>query len=312
MLRLVMGLGTGAVDRTQGSYPRLVNLDHPKLTMSTTSKEKHQFSQRLVDLMDVTSKKVENKDIYQIKDKIPQYLKRLLFEHDYDAERMFRDRGERREILFVSCASLVNNQELMADMRDLMAIIQEEYRHPVDIEYTINLSETGEYVINLLQCRPLYIAKDAQVITMPETIDKSNILLEYRHSSMGLSKATKLDYIVMVDPIVYYQMPYKEKPLIAKAISSINWHFRDSGKHLMLLVPGRIGTSSPELGVPTTFSDISGFDVICELSESRAGYMPELSYGSHIFQDLVEADILYGAVFENARTLVKIVTSITI
>ena len=120
---------------------------------------------------------------------------------------------------------------------------------------------------------------------------------------MGLSKAIKLDYIVMVDPVAYYQMPYKEKPLIAKAISSINWHFRDSGKHLMLLVPGRIGTSSPELGVPTTFSDISGFDVICEMSESRTGYMPELSYGSHIFQDLVEADILYGAVFENAKTL---------
>ena len=30
MLRLVMGLGTSAVDRTQGSYPRLVSLDKPK------------------------------------------------------------------------------------------------------------------------------------------------------------------------------------------------------------------------------------------------------------------------------------------
>ena len=60
----------------------------------------------------------------------------------------------------------------MADMRDLMALIQEEYQHPVDIEYTINLSETGEYVINLLQCRPLYIANDTQEITIPETIKK--------------------------------------------------------------------------------------------------------------------------------------------
>ena len=85
---------------------------------------------------------------------------------------MFRDRGERREILFVSCVGLVNNEQLMADMRDLMALIQEEYQHPVDIEYTINLSETGEYVINLLQCRPLYIANDTQEITIPETIKK--------------------------------------------------------------------------------------------------------------------------------------------
>ena len=32
MLRLVMGLGTSAVDRTEGSYPRIVNLDMPEKT----------------------------------------------------------------------------------------------------------------------------------------------------------------------------------------------------------------------------------------------------------------------------------------
>ena len=32
--------------------------------------------------------------------------------------------------------------------------------------------------------------------------------------------------------------------------------------------------------------------------------MPELSFGSHMFQDLVEADIYYGAIFENEQRLV--------
>ena len=54
--------------------------------------------------------------------------------------------------------------------------------------------------------------------------------------------------------------------------------------------------------MPSTFADISGFRAIFEVSESRAGYMPELSYGSHIFQDLVEAEILYSAVFETGTT----------
>ena len=71
-----------------------------------------------------------------------------------------------------------------------------------------------------------------------------------------------------------------------------------------MIVPGRIGTSSPELGVPSSFADISEFNTIIEVSETEAGYMPELSYGSHIFQDLVEAEILYSAVFEGASTLV--------
>ena len=98
-------------------------------------------------------------------------------------------------------------------------------------------------------------------------------------------------------------MPYNDKNSVVKMIGNINWHYRNQGKHMMLMVPGRVGTSSPELGVPTAFSDISEFDVVCEMEEVRAGYNPELSYGSHIFQDLVEAEILYTAVFNNSKTL---------
>ena len=97
-------------------------------------------------------------------------------------------------------------------------------------------------------------------------------------------------------------MPYADKPGIASIIGKINWSYRDKGRHMMLIVPGRIGTSSPELGVPTTFADISEFEAVCEVEEKEAGYNPELSYGSHIFQDLVEADILYTAVFSGEKT----------
>ena len=69
------------------------------------------------------------------------------------------------------------------------------------------------------------------------------------------------------------------------------------------MTPGRVGTSSPELGVPVTFRSISNFSAVCEISDSRAGYTPELCYGSHMFQDLVEAQILYGAVYNDRRTL---------
>lgn len=303
MLRLVMGLGTGAVDRTQGSYPRLVSLDHPQMLSAVTSAEKHQFSQRRIDLISLTAKKVEGRELSGLEQKLPAYLKRILLDHDYDAERMFRDRGQWREILYISCGGLVSHSGLMSDLRDLMALLQKEYQYPVDIEYTINLSEQGNYVINLLQCRPLQVAADKEETAIPEDLNRDAVFLECRQASMGLSGTIRLDYIVMVDPVAYYHMPYHEKYNVATALGALNWYFRDSGKHLILLVPGRIGTSSPELGVPTAFSDISGFDMICEISESRAGYMPELSYGSHIFQDLVEEGILYAAVFENEKTL---------
>lgn len=303
MLRLVMGLGTGAVDRAKGSYPRLVSLDKPMLTAAANSQQKHQYSQRRIDLIDTTGGAVGSWELSKVEKELPDYMKRVLLEHDYDTERLFRERGQHRNIMFISCEGLVRNEKLMRSMRDILSLIQEEYQYPVDIEYTINVSGEGDYVINLLQCRPLQVAQDKEIVEIPKEIRKDKVVLECRHASMGLSGVMKLDYIIMVDAVAYYQMEHYAKPAVARAIGALNWYFRNKDKHLMLMVPGRIGTSSPELGVPTTFADISEFDVICEVSERRAGYMPELSYGSHIFQDLVEAGILYGAVFDDERTI---------
>ncbi len=302
MLRLVMGLGTGAVDRTQGSYPRLVSMDQPRLTASRTPGEKHRYSQRRADVLNISSKQVEHWEFERIQEKIPAYLNGILLEHDYDTERMFRERGQSRECLFVSCEGLVRNDALMGMMRDMLAVIQDEYQYPVDIEYTINVAQGGEFVVNLLQCRPLQVANDTGNISLPEYFERENVLFDCVDAAMGLSAAVRLDAIIYVDPVKYYEMDYNEKYQAASALHSINWAFRGQDKHMLLMAPGRIGTSSPELGVPTSFADISGFDVICEIAESRAGYMPELSYGSHFFQDLVEADIIYTAIFDNEQT----------
>ena len=301
MLRLVMGLGTSAVDRTEGSYPRMVSLDQPAATAFKSLGEHHRFSQQNIELIDKKTGSLMQLPLLRVKDVLPPYLVKTLLSHDTQAEWRFRERGNRRDVFFISCDGLVHNRGLMEDMRLLMKAIQEEYDQPVDIEFTMNLSEDGEYIINILQCRPLQVFKDTGHTLIPEDIPEDKILLDCRHSSMGLSQTLSVDYVVIVDPVAYYKMPYHDKDRIAKLIGEINWHFRGHGKHMLLLVPGRIGTSSPELGVPTTFSDISEFAAVFEIAESRAGYSPELSYGSHIFQDLVENNILYTAVFEDER-----------
>lgn len=304
MLRLVMGLGTGAVDRTLGSYPRLVSLDRPRLTAAVTAKDKHQYSQRKVDVINTQSGQVEHWEFEKVAEKIPAYLRNLLLEHDFDAERMFRERGQRKDICFVSCEGLVRKDELMRMMQGILEKIQEVYMYPVDIEYTINISGSGEFVVNLLQCRPLQVAHDQGQVKLPQEYNAENVLFYCKEASMGLSSVLTLDYILYVDPVAYYQLPYKAKFQVSRAIHEINWKLRGQEKVMLLMVPGRIGTSSPELGVPTSFADISEFSMICEISETKAGYMPELSYGSHIFQDLVEAGILYTAIFGNETTMI--------
>ena len=303
MLRLVMGLGTSAVDRTKGSYPRMVSLDMPQATSCTTVAEKHQFSQRNIEAVDTTMHCVRQLDLQQIEPLLPGYLGNILLDHDFEVERSFRERGLNRSVRFISCSGIVKNEILMKQIQAIMQLIQKEYEYPVDIEFTVNLSETGEYSINLLQCRPLQVFKDTGKVKIPEHIPEENIILENVHSSMGLSRNVKMDIIVLVDPIAYYHMPYAKKTNVARLIGVVNWKNKGRNKHMLLMVPGRIGTSSPELGVPTTFADISEFEAICEIEEKNAGYNPELSYGSHIFQDLVEAEILYTAVFSNEKTL---------
>ncbi|WP_026652126.1 PEP/pyruvate-binding domain-containing protein [Butyrivibrio proteoclasticus] len=302
MLRLVMGLGTSAVDRTMGSYPRLVSLDMPEATALTTIADKHQFSQRAVEAVDVTDHALKRLELKEIESKLPMYLINTLLEHDYEVEDSLKERGIYRDVRFISCRGLVKKKEIMEKMQKIMLCIQKEYEHPVDIEFTINLSQNGEYSINLLQCRPLQVFKDTGNVEVPDNPDKEQVLLETVDSSMGLSRSVPIDLIVYVDPKAYYNMPYADKSLIASVIGKVNWAFRDKGRHMMLIVPGRVGTSSPELGVPTTFADISEFEAVCEVEETEAGYNPELSYGSHIFQDLVEANILYSAIFTGDKT----------
>ena len=310
MLRLVVGLGTTAVDRTEGSYPRLVSLDKPEASPYVTAAERHRYSQRKLEAINVKEQKLELIGTETAEKLFPFHVRKFLYEHDFEAEQRLRERGSSRDVTFASCRGLSRNADLMDTMKGMLGTVQEGYDHPVDVEFTINMPPQGGYLVNLLQCRPLQImTAQKELLTQPveevlHSCSKEDILLWCEHASMGLSRDIILDYVIYIDPVAYYHMPYQDKPAVARILSGINWKKRGLGKKIMLLTPGRIGTSSPELGVPTAFSDISECSVICELSETRAGYQPELSYGSHIFQDLVEADILYTAVFENERTKV--------
>lgn len=86
-------------------------------------------------------------------------------------------------------------------------------------------------------------------------------------------------------------------------IGEINQYFKGKEKAVMLMTPGRIGTSSPELGLPVSFSEINNIRVICEVSYKDAGYITELSFGSHLFNDLVETGIFYASIFEDNNTV---------
>ena len=300
MLRLVMGLGTKAVDRTKKDYPRIVNLDKPELILMNNIKDKHRYSQHYLDVIDLKNISLHDIPVDDALEIIPRHAKRILVEHDLEAERMFRERGQRREIVFVNCEGIVKNQKFIDVMKEILDTLEEAYDYPVDIEYTVNVGDDNSFNVNLLQCRPLQVSINDEAIEMP---DKGNVFFHIKDSSMGMSRKNKIDVICYVDPHKYYEYPYAQKSSLSRVVNDINIYCKNNDKTAILIVPGRIGTSSPELGIPVVFADISHFSAILEESYSKVGYMPELSFGSHMFQDLVEAEIYYGALFENEKKI---------
>lgn len=289
------------MDRTENDYPRLVNLDRPEVTMLVQVADKHRFSQHKIDVINMAENKFEEVALEKLLPYLPQWYKNTVLEHDYEAEDRLREMGRYRDIYFVSCQRMLANRKFTKMMKELLHELQKAYGNPVDIEYTVNLSKGEDFVVNLLQCRPLYVGKGDEGMDIPERKEEDTFF-EITESSMGQSQETDIDVIVQIEPKEYYKFPYIRKQEVADVIGKINAFYKNTGKKLLLTVPGRIGTSSPELGVPVRFADISGFCGICEVSDNRAGYMPELSYGSHMFQDLVEAKIFYGAIFGDRRT----------
>ncbi len=303
MLRLVMGLGTRAVDRTGADYPRLANLDRPAVTGHTTAAEKHRFSQRMVDVLDIRENRQSALRLDELLPLLPDWYKNTVLERDYEAENRLRQLGRPRPVWFASCQGLLENRDFIQLMQQLLQTLERVYNYPVDIEYTVNLDEDGSFEVNLLQCRPLYLGRKGEKVDL-SALKFREVLFDLRDSSMGRSGHRDIGLVVQVDPVAYYNHPYNKKFDVARAIGTVQRACRDSEKDLLLLAPGRIGTSSPELGVPVIFGDIAGFSAVCEVSDDRAGYQPELSYGSHMFQDLVEAEIVYGAIWNNRKTVI--------
>ena len=53
----------------------------------------------------------------------------------------------------------------------------------------------------------------------------------------------------------------------------------------------------PLLGVPVSFAEIDTVSVLCEIVAMRENLVPDVSLGTHFFNDLVEWDMLYLALF---------------
>ena len=297
MLRLVFGLGTRAVDRTEGDYVRIVSLDDPMRVPLVDYEDQKKFSQHYVDVLSLSSNRLTAKPLEEIATKNIRVKKELFAGIDYQTLDWLRELGKREIVTpyILNFRGLLKDTTFPALMKELLALLQRVYDYPVDIEFTANFLTDNSYKVNLLQCRPLQTKGLGKNVTIPKVEEGQDCFLCTKGNFMGGNIHLPIDYVIYIPASAYLRLSEKEKYTVARQIGIINKAMK--GKHVMLIGPGRWGTTTPSLGVPVHFTELCNMSVICEVASKEEGFQPELSYGSHFFQDLVEADIFYVAVF---------------
>ncbi len=294
MLRLVFGMGTRAVDREADDYARLLNMDAPTAPPMVAYGDEYKYSQHKMDVINLKSNEFETINVAGIDKRDIKADPSLFMELDYPTAARLREMGlsaaDAPDIL--NFRKLLGKTDFTSVMTEAMRILEEKYNYPVDIEYACNFDEEGNYRVNLLQCRPLQTRGIGAAGVMPKV---KQLYFRTEGNFMGGNVCLPVRYAVMVRVEPYLALPEQRKYQVARKLGELNSLLRD--EHTILLGPGRWGTTTPSLGVPVHFMEINRFDCIAELAYSSHGLRPELSYGSHFFQDLVEAGTFYVALY---------------
>jgi hypothetical protein len=300
LVRLVWGLGTRAVDRVSNDYPRMIALSHPSLRPEVGARAVSKYSQHLVDVLNLNANQPETLPVTDVLsgDYPGLHVIASQCKGDY-VQPLFSmlDQPDPRSLI-LTFDNLIERTDFCELMGFLLQTLEEHYQRPVDIEFAVqslpgrgpgSRSGSNQLGISLLQCRPLSFRQQGQPVPIPTNVPEGDQLFTAtRLVPQGLVEGVR--YIVWVDPIAYDQIPDPSlKTQLARLVGRLNQALRD--ERFILMGPGRWGSSNISLGVKVTYADIDHARVLAEVAVSQGAHAPEASYGTHFFQDLVEAQI---------------------
>ncbi len=299
MLRLVFGLGTRAVNRVEDDYPRIVALDQPLIRPVSGMDDVRKYSQHRVDLLDTKKNALTTVPFQQLLEEKLDVMLDLIAVRDYKLARQTRQQGAgSKDYWLLTFEKLLTETSFVQTMQRILQILESHYQYPVDIEFTANFTQGNKCIINLLQCRPLQTNGRRGHVEIPREIDLQKILFKCDGYFMGGSVCKDIRNVVYVEPQAYMDLPLTGKYDIARLVGKLNRQITDrEAEATIFLGPGRWGTTTPSLGIPVGFHEINNVAVLAEIAYEGGNLMPELSFGTHFFQDLVEGDIFYVALF---------------
>ncbi len=292
LVRLVPGLGTRAVDRISDDYPILLAPGQPTLRVNVTPGEIMRYSPSKLDLINLETNSFETMRVADLLAEVgldyPGVMRMISI---VDEDRIARPSPLNVDFesgnAVVTFEGLVTGTRFVKQMRSLLEHLEEETGGPVDVEF----ASDGESLY-LLQCRPQGYSAEEAPSPIPAELPPERVLFSAgRFVSNG--RVPPITHIVYVDPGAYDQISdLAELKKVGRAVGRLNKILRR--KQFILMGPGRWGSRGDiRLGVDVGYSDINNTSVLIEIARKKGSYVPDLSFGTHFFQDLVEAGIRY-------------------
>ena len=306
LVRLVPGLGTRAVDRLGDDYPVLAAPGQPGLRVNTSVDETIRYAPRYMDVINLEERRIET---VKVDDVIKEYgaeypqVQKVFSAHRggmINKVNRFTD-FEKEHVIPTFDGLLSPGSNFLKTMEEVLQLLERKCGFPVDVEFAAD----GEN-IHILQCRAQSSWKNAEEIYLKEKPDAERIIFSAnKYVSDGYIPEVK--YVVYVDPVEYDALKSSDELVnVGKTVGRLNSML--ARKSFILMGPGRWGSRGDiKLGVQVTYSDINNTAALIEMAFRKGSYIPDLSFGTHFFQDLVEGGIRYlplypdeeGVVFKN-------------
>jgi pyruvate,water dikinase len=303
LIRLVMGLGTRAVDRLSDDFPVLISPGQPGLRVNTVPEEIKHYAPKKVDVIDLQSHSFKTIEISTLLKEYGAQIPNIqeifsVNKNDYIGKYSLFDTDFAQDDLIVTFDGLLSDTSFVKQMSLILKTLQEKLGTPVDIEFA---SDGRDFY--LLQCRPQSFSLNSVPAAIPQDIPEKDIVFSAnRYISDG--SIEDISHIVYVDPDGYNSLQELSQLInVGRAIGQLNSLLPK--RRFILMGPGRWGSRGDiKMGVQVSYSDINNTAALIEIARKKSNYIPELSFGTHFFQDLVESNIRYLPLYPDNREII--------
>jgi len=303
LVRMVPGLGTRAVDRLSDDYPILFSPGQPNLRVNVTVDEFVRYSPKNVDVINLESNAFETVDaeaLFRGYGASYPAARRMVSIADGDRlrEPMGLEPNWANDRFVITFEGLLSGTPVVTQLKTILRLLHDRLGGPVDVEFASDGTD-----LYILQCRGQSGSEEHAPAAIPRDLPRNKILFSAnRYVSNG--RVPDISHVVYVDPEGYAQLTTRNQLIdVARAVGKLNALLPK--RRFILIGPGRWGSRGDiKLGVHVTYSDISNTAMLLEVARKKGNYVPELSFGTHFFQDLVESDIRYLPLYPDEPNII--------